>query len=215
MYLSWSAFYEGTTDARYFNILIPRVLDEIIRECGKRPCDVGEFPAVEFGVRDRSFDTVAREICERRSEFHIIFVHADLGGRGQAEGVKHRREQLINKAEEICGFDPRVAVMLSPEKELEAWALSDVAAVKTALGVTTISGDLMPATPVAAEKLPDPKANLEGIIRNVIRKKSAHNQVLVRIAQEQSINELRRANSFKYFEANLRQVLGVGGFIDV
>lgn len=145
MYLSWSAFYEGATDAQYFNVLIPRVLDDIIRGCGKRPCDVAEFPAVEFGIGERSFESVAKQICARKNEFHIIFVHADLGGRGQAVNVAQRREKLIQKAKEMCGFDPRVAVMLSPEKELEAWALSDVAAVKAALGVNAVPGNLMPA----------------------------------------------------------------------
>jgi hypothetical protein len=97
MYLSWSAFYEGASDAQYFNIIIPRLLDEIIRVCGKRPCDVGEYPALEFGIGNRSFDDVAVEICERKNEFHIIFVHADLGGRGLAANIAQRREQLIQK----------------------------------------------------------------------------------------------------------------------
>lgn len=214
MYLSWSAFYEGATDAQYFNILIPRVLDDIIRKCGKRPCDVGEFPAVEFGIGDRSFDSVAQEICARKSEFHVIFVHADLGGRGQAENVASRRERLIQKAQEICGFPPETAIMLSPEKELEAWALSDVDAIKAALGVNTIPSNLMPASPGAAEKLPDPKANLDAIVKSVVRKKSASRQILVRIAQEQNIDELRRLNSFKEFEEFLRKTLEICGFIE-
>jgi hypothetical protein len=107
-----------------------------------------------------------------------------------------------------------MAVMLSPEKELEAWALSDVAAVKAALGVKDIPGNLMPATPEAAEKLPDPKANLDRIVQSVVRKRSAARQILVRIAQEQSIEELRRADSFKTFEACLRDVLGQHGFLE-
>ncbi|QRI65104.1 hypothetical protein JQ506_09060 [Shinella sp. PSBB067] len=213
MYLSWSAFYEGATDAQYFNVLIPRVLDDIIRGCGKRPCDVAEFPAVEFGIGERSFESVAKQICARKNEFHIIFVHADLGGRGQAVNVAQRREKLIQKAKEMCGFDPRVAVMLSPEKELEAWALSDVAAVKAALGVNAVPGNLMPATPAAAERLLDPKANFDEIVKSVIRKRSVARQILVRIAQEQSIRELRRSSSFKAFEACLREVLGHHGFI--
>lgn len=103
--------------------------------------------------------------------------------------------------------------MLSPEKELEAWALSDLAAVKAALGVNAVPGNLMPATPAAAERLLDPKANFDEIIKSVVRKRSMARQILVRIAQEQSINELRRSSSFKAFEACLREVLGHHGFI--
>jgi hypothetical protein len=213
MYLSWSVFYEGASDAQYFNIIIPRLLDEIIRVSGKRPCDIGEYPAMEFGIKNRSFDDVAAEICERKNEFHIIFVHADLGGRELAANVAQRREQLIQKAQEICDFDPRVAVMLSPEKELEAWALSDLSAIKAALGVNAIPGNLTPATPIAAEKLPDPKGSLDAIIRSVTNRKSSARNILVRIAQEQSIDELRRANSFQAFEASLRNALGHAGFL--
>ncbi|WP_156364388.1 hypothetical protein [Sphingomonas sp. Leaf198] len=213
MYLSWSAYYEGASDAQYFNVLIPRLLDEIIRDTGKRPCDVGEYPTLELGIGNRSFDDVAAKICERKNEFHIIFVHADLGGRGQAANVERRREQLIQKAQEICGFDPRIAVMLSPEKELEAWALADHSAVKAALGVNVISADLMPNTPIAAENLADPKASLDAIVKSVTNRRSAARNILVRIAQEQSIDELRRANSFQAFEASLRNALGHAGFL--
>ncbi len=213
MYLSWSAYYEGASDAQYFNVIIPRLLDEIVRDCGKRPCDVGEYPALEFGIGNRSFDEVAVQICERKNEFHIIFVHADLGGRAQAVNVAQRREQLIQKAHEICGFDPQVAVMLSPKKELEAWALADAAAVKIALGVTEISPGLMPTTPTAAERLPDPKASLDAIVKSVTSRRSEPRNILVRIAQEQSIDELRRANSFRTFEASLRDALAHAGFL--
>lgn len=213
MYLSWSAFYEGASDAQYFNIIIPRLLDEIIRVGGKRPCDVGEYPALEFGIGNRSFDDVAVEICERKNEFHIIFVHSDLGGRGLAANIAQRREQLIQKAQALCGFDPRIAVMLSPEKELEAWALADHAAVKVALGVNTIPQGLMPDTPIAAEKLSDPKARLDAVIRSVTNRRSSARNILVRIAQEQSIDELRRANSFQVFEESLRNALDYAGFL--
>lgn len=213
MYLSWSAYYEGTSDAQYFNVIIPRLLDEIIRTSGKRPCEVAEYPALEFGIGNRLFDDVATRICERKNEFHIIFVHADLGGRGQAANVAQRREQLIQKAQEICGFDPQIAVMLSPEKELEAWALADLAAVKTALGVSAISRGLFPATPAAAERLLDPKARLDEIIKSVTNKSSSYRNILVRIAQEQNIAELRRAHSFKAFEDGLRDALAHAGFL--
>lgn len=213
MYLSWSAYYEGASDAQYFNVIIPRLLDEIIRNSGKRPCDVGEYPALELGIGNRSFDDVAAQICERKNEFHIIFVHADLGGRGQAANIAHRREQLIQKASEICGFDPRTAVMLSPEKEVEAWALADLPAVRRALGVNTISPDLLPNTPTAAERLTDPKASLDAIVRSVTSRRSSARNILVRIAQEQRIDELRRASSFQAFETSLRNALGLAGFL--
>lgn len=106
MYLSWSAFYEGATDAQYFNVLIPRVLDDIIRGCGKRPCDVAEFPAVEFGIGERSFESVAKQICARKNEFHIIFVHADLGGRGQAVNVAQPGRNSYKRRKKCAALIP-------------------------------------------------------------------------------------------------------------
>ncbi len=88
------AYYEGASDTQYFNVIIPRLLDGIIRSSRKRPCDVGQYPALEFGIGNRSFDDLAAKICERKNEFHIISVHADLGGRGQAANIAQRREQL-------------------------------------------------------------------------------------------------------------------------
>ncbi|MBL3566147.1 hypothetical protein JMM59_14215 [Rhodovulum sulfidophilum] len=213
MYLSWSAFYEGNTDAQYFNTLIPRVLDDVIRSHGVRPCDVAEFPSVRFGVSDRQFDCVSREICRRRDEFHIIFIHADLGGRALSQSIYDRREALIDRARDFCGFDVNTAVLLSPEKELEAWALSDPDALRSALGVTEIDEALLPDSPRAAEKLEDPKDILNQILEDASIKKRAHTQMLVRIAQEQSFTNLRRARSYVWFEESLAAALRYLGFV--
>ncbi len=214
MYLSWSAFYEGVTDQRYLNILIPRLLEDIILTRGRRPCDVGEFPAVEFGINKRSFDSVADQICLRRREFHILFVHADLGGRHTAGSLRQRREQLVEMASAKCGFDPRKAVLLSPNRELEAWALADEDAVKTALGVRSLTGNLMPRDGRHAERLSDPKAMLDGIVRGAQTKMTSSGQVLVRIAQEQRLSCLRSAPSFTLFENDLCRCLSFCNFID-
>ena len=207
MFLSWSAFYEGRSDALYFNVLIPRLLEEIIREEGIRPCDVGILPSVEFGVSKRTFDVVAKEICDRKDEFHVIFIHADLGGRALGETVHQRREALINKAVEICEFNAALAVLLSPEKELEAWVLADHAAIMAAFGISEIPDGLLPANPREAERLPDPKSTLQNITRVVSGGKRSASQILVRVAQEQNINELRRARSFQAFEKSLKGAL--------
>lgn len=214
MYLSWSAFYEGRTDALYFNVLIPRLLEDLLLKGGVRPCDVGTAPAVEFGLTSRAFEEAAREICERKEEFHILFVHSDLGGRGLEATVEERREALVNTAAEMCGFDSRCAVMLSPKKELEAWALADEGAVKSALGVTTIPGAVFPSSPQQVERLDDPKRTLEGIIQLVLKRGNKKSpQLLVRIAQDQNLDVLRRAPSFAAFEDSLVLALQNSGFI--
>lgn len=103
--------------------------------------------------------------------------------------------------------------MLSPKKELEAWALCDHAAVKAALGVKAIPGNFMPETPEAAERIADPKANFNGIINLTAVKKGANRQILVRIAQEQSLEKLRQMESFREFELSLHEALNHCGFM--
>lgn len=208
MYISWAAYYEGKTDADYFNVLIPRVLEEILRLEGLRPYEVGLAPAFEVGVVSRSFDHAVEEICKRLEEFHILFVHADGGGRAQQNGIASRREALVDLAVDKCNFDRNLGVMLSPVKEIEAWALCDEGAVKSAFGISRIPENIvLPASPRAAESLQDPKALLHEIERAIFPRKKSSGGVLVRIAQEQNLKELRRARSFQEFEDSLRTAL--------
>ena len=214
MYLSWSAFYEGSSDSYYFNVLIPRFLEEIISKLGKGSCDVADGPAVEFGIRTRDFDRISAEICSRRDEFHIIFVHSDLGGRNRASKINGRREALIEKARNHCEFDINLAVMLSPEKELEAWILADKGAMCTALGVRKLPDCGIPEKPREVERLPDPKLLLKKVIEKVSGRTSSSRNILVRVAQEQNFDELRRTNSFREFENSLISALKYAGFIE-
>lgn len=208
MYLSWAAFYEGRTDASYFNVLIPRMLEEVLRVDGRRPYDVGLAPAVQFGIAERDFDKISNEICDRQQEFHIIFVHADGGSGAQLKEIASRREALIVMATEKCGFQHELFVPLTPVRELEAWALLDVSALKTALGISALPSSVpYPSSAKAAEALTDPKATLQAIINSVGRRRSNPHSVLVRIAQEQDLNRLRTAASFREFEKCLRQSL--------
>lgn len=205
MYLSWATFYEGSSDADYFNVLIPRLLESILNEEGVRPYDVALAPSIEFGNHSRDFDEVAQLICDRRQEFDILVVHSDLGGRALATSVQNRREALVLRSSEICGFEQERAVMLSPKKELEAWALADGTAICAAFGITRLPLDLLPRSPKAVETLDDPKIALLDIGRFVGQRRPKG--ILVRIAQEQSLATLRRLPSFQEFETSLRSAL--------
>jgi hypothetical protein len=207
MYLSWAAYYEGRTDSAYFNVLIPRLLENILVDEGIRPYDVGTAPSVEFGMNNRAFDSSASEICRRLSEFHILFVHADYGGRALEQTIAQRREALIKAAAFECDFDESVAVLLSPKHELESWAVADGLAVQAAFGVTALPKNLLPASPQQAELLVDPKSLLRNISRYVGRRRDSGSGMLVRIAQEQRFSELRKAASFRDFEESLKAAL--------
>jgi hypothetical protein len=211
--LSWAAFYEGRSDSAYFNVLLPRVIEDALRIGGNRPYDVGVSPAVQFGVEERRFEIVSAEICARREEFHILFVHADSGGRAQAQAIENRREALVRLAEKLCNFDRGSAVMLSPRRELEAWALSDADAIASAFGVGVLPPDTVPGAPEEAERLADPKAALREVGRRIGRRRDDSKGVLVRIAQAQRLDQLRKTVSFREFEEDLLRALRHVGFL--
>jgi hypothetical protein len=179
----------------------------ILIEAGVRPYDVAVSPSVVFGMGERSFDVASRAICERRNEFHLLFVHADFGGRALQQNVTERREALVQAAVELCGFNEATAVYLSPLRELESWAIADKTAVELAFGVSRLPADLLPSDPRAAERHADPKSVLRAIGQHVGRRRPENAGILVRIAQEQRLEVLRSATSFQSFEEGLRSSL--------
>lgn len=90
MYLAYALFCEGSSDYSYFEVLLPRVIESTVLRGGRVTVDVPERPAVRLGRRGRTVGEVAAEACDRRGAFHVVFVHADTGGRGQLARVGHR-----------------------------------------------------------------------------------------------------------------------------
>ncbi|MGT2515623.1 hypothetical protein ACVOMT_16565 [Sphingomonas panni] len=213
MFLPWAAYYEGNTDASYYDVLIPRVIDDILLSDGLRPVVVPETPAVRFGLEGREVQRVASQICTERDAFHILFVHADTGGRALEAEIVHRREAYAMAANAECGWPLERTINLSPRHETEAWALADADAVCRALGYKGDPRHLpLPATPSAAERLTDPKAVLRAIAEDVSgRSNRPSNGLLTAIAQEQSLDVLRAVPSFQAFEQELRQALATLG----
>ena len=154
MYLAWASMYEGGSDATYFDVLIPRVIEQILSLKGIRPVQIPAAPSVRVGVQNRSIDKVAEEICENKDAFHLLFIHADTDGRHRENGIKSRREAYIETANELCGWPSDRTIVLSPRHEMEAWAIADGDAVCRALGYKGKPIELqLPASPLAAERL--------------------------------------------------------------
>jgi hypothetical protein len=207
MYLSWAAFYEGPGDKAYFSVLLPRIIESILlMECNF-PIVVPDNPAVVIGLDSRVVDVVAQEICANEEAYHILFIHADTGGRAIAADIVQRREAYVDRARQICDVNPARIVFLSPRHETEAWALADSEAVCAALGYSGRTGRLgLPRNALAAERLADPKAVLRGVAERVQGRRARRpgRELLTVIAQEQRIDRLRGSRSFREFEAGLR-----------
>ena len=84
MYLAYALFCEGSSDFDYFEVLIPRLVDDLVSGRGVRPVEAPSTPAFRLGQSGRSVDAVAEEACGKKDAVLLIFVHADTGGSGQA-----------------------------------------------------------------------------------------------------------------------------------
>lgn len=78
-YISWAAFYEGASDSLYLDVLLPRLIREVVACEGTHLVEVPDNPAVRLGERGRSVAEVAKEVCGFREALDVIVVHAGHG----------------------------------------------------------------------------------------------------------------------------------------
>ena len=217
MYVAWGAFYEGESDRAYFEALLPRLMEEIALSEGNKPVTIPVAPAVQLGKKGREVRQVATEICASSNAFHVVFVHADAGGRALEAGVDQRSVAYCQAAQAMCGWDPARCIVLKPRHETEAWVLADSGAVTAALGYSGSPRDLgLPNTPAAAERLVDPKLTLATAVEAAQGRKARRggSQVFGTIAQTQSFASLRGSRSFREFETQVRAARQSLGIID-
>ncbi len=199
IYLSWAAMHEGATDKAYFDIIIPMLMEDLVRTRGVRNVTVPLASAIDLGRSGRAVLEVAQQLCEERAAFHIAFIHADTGGRALEANIEHRSEAYRQAAFALCGFPLERCVIIAPRHETEAWMLADREAVGAALGYNGDLGALgLPADAREAERLVDPKATLDRAIRDVRGRRSPPNvhQIIPAIAQRQRLDRLRVSLSF-------------------
>ncbi len=206
--VSWATLYEGATDAAYFDVLIPRMMEDVIvaRRLGRATIPL----APAFTFRRTTVQKVAKEACAAREAFQLLFIHADSGGRNLAAGIAARSEAYCEAMVKHCNWPPVRCIIVSPRHEMEAWALADPEAVTAALGWRGRPESIgLPATGTAAERLPDPKSVLDAAISQVRgrRRRVDAGQLFSAIAQRQSVARLRQAPSFAQFEHRLAAAL--------
>ena len=206
-YVAWAVVYEGDTDAAYFNVLIPRLMEDLAIAGTKLP-NIPTVPAIR--LKRGGPEEVAKEACATSDAFYIVFIHADTGGRGLASSIGSRSTAYCEEMHKLCGWSTDRCVLISPRHETEAWILADPAAVTGTLGYTGSAASLgLPTTPAEAERLIDPKATLRQAIAQVRGRRRAIDlaQVFPAIAQRQSLAELRKSPSFQAFEDGVRKAL--------
>jgi hypothetical protein len=213
-YISWAALYEGGTDQAYFELLIPRVMEEIIMLRRTGHSTIPPAPAVR--LRRRAVEKVAQEACTASEAFHIVFIHADTGGRALEADLDERSIRYCEAMRALCNWPPLRCITISPRHETEAWILADPHAVTAALGYLGPPASIgLPGNANEAGRHGDPKAVLEAAVRQVRGRRRSFDvkQIFPAIAQRQSLARLRQARSFAAFEASLQDALADLGCI--
>jgi hypothetical protein len=206
-YVCWAALYEGNSDRAYFNVLIPRVIENLLLTEGVRNSSVTTSPTVELGGKGRSIEAVAAEACEAKDAFHLVVIHADTGGRAQNENLAARSIQYCEAMSARCNWPEQRCVVMTPSHEMEAWALADPSAITSAFGYRGNAKDIgLPDNPKEAERLVNPKATLAFAVQKIRGRRSPDlmEQLLPAIALRQDIESLRKSRSFLEFEVKLR-----------
>lgn len=216
MYLSWAVLYEGVSDQAYLDILLPRLVEDLVSRHATRNVDIPLTPAIK--LRRSTRDEVAAEICESRDAFEVLFVHADTGGRGVSSTLEDRSDAYCRAANERCGWPVDRCVTISPKHEIEAWLLADHVAVQGALGHRGDPAALgLPINAREAERIVDPKATMENAIRLLRGRRRTVDvlQLYPAIAQRQRSDALRHSESFEKFEQRLATCLQAVGCIRI
>lgn len=209
-YISWAVFYEGPSDALYLDVLLPRIIREVINDENGDIAEIPEVPAIRLGSGGKEREAVAKEACKFVDAFDILFIHADTGGRNLEGGLFDRSGAYCDAIQALCDFSRNYCITLTPRHETEAWLLADGKAVTDSLGFTGTSAALgLPQNAREAERLQDPKQTLKNAIETVAgrrRSQSVHN-LFPAIAQRQDLQTLRGATSFEEFRTRLANAL--------
>lgn len=211
-------FVEGSTDAEYLSVLLPRLIEDLAALSQGRLAQVPDQPVEVFGVNCRRFDEIAERICHAREAITILFVHSDTGGRAIEERLEDRTLALCTRLHELCEFPTAFCIPVAPRKELEAWCLADRKAIQGAFGLSEnacLPG--VPERPAAAEHLADPKNTMNALLTHVrgARRRARRRFPYAAVAQAQDLATLRSVPSFLALDNSLRRALREAGFRDL
>jgi hypothetical protein len=112
IYICWAAMYEGEMDAHYLNALIPRVMTDLVLRYRAADSIITDTPAVRLSRG--SVEDVAEETCKARGAFHLVFVHADTGGRNVEADLSSRATAYYEAMRKRCNWNPVRCVMITP-----------------------------------------------------------------------------------------------------
>jgi hypothetical protein len=218
--LSSTFWGEGRTDERFLPILIQRVLDSFLFNCGR-----GQWEAqnpIVLHTNTIGFVESVVDIAKQSVNFHLLFVHTDadapsIDHKAMPNKIKPALEAILGLPEEsVC----RHLVAVIPVTKTENWKLADLVAIEQILGVTLDRQSLGLNKRVNnLEEYADSKKLWQKIIKetDIMRKRRnafVANKLDDALAQEISLSELYRFKSFRHFLDGLKKALIDQNIID-
>lgn len=201
-HLTVVAFVEGPTDQDFF----PPVLDRSLSECVSRAVEPLVEIALEVSVTPSSsqgrVDALLGAVTRRATGVDAVILHYD----GSADPARERRkyyEPLLDRWPQAWP----ALISLTPVKEMEAWALSDLTVLRGVVGADWEVKKVHEGHHLAdPEQLSDPKRTLNDICSFAVRPRravdSAHEYLPI-LGERTSLSSLRKLASFRAFEKEL------------
>jgi Domain of unknown function (DUF4276) len=198
IYLCAGIFAEGTTDHHFLAPLLERLLELIGNE--EFPAQVNVAAPIIIGKPNVPKKTAAEAILRFWDSCTLFIVHADTGGDQEKASRLHIEPSIIEVKKK---YPKALIVSCMPEREVEAWLLADPKVFSH-----LVTG-WKPTLPIDPEKVFDPKKELDRILHE---KKYKRGEVYQFFGEHIELDALRRLESFRCFEAELREAIrSLGG----
>ncbi|NNJ12764.1 DUF4276 family protein [Chloroflexales bacterium ZM16-3] len=205
---------EGPTDERFFQPLLQRTADDLLRQRGIGTTDVLD-PVVRRFPPDIA--TQAEGILWLAQQFagsQALAIHMDADAPSVERAMRERYTPglLLVEAARAAGTDVcRHLIPLIPVRMLESWMLADGLTLCAIIGTDEDTQSLgLPAVPHQVERIPEPKRVLAEAVRQAFgtnrrRQRRAHDlsQIHESLGRRIRLHQLRRVPSFLTFEAAL------------
>jgi hypothetical protein len=198
IYLCAGIFAEGTTDHDFLAPLVERLLELLGNE--EFPAQVNVAAPIIIGKPNVPKKTAAEAILRFWGSCTLFIIHSDTGGDREKA---YQRYIASNLAEVTKKHHEALIVSCMPAREIEAWLLADSQVFSHLVTGWT------PTLPIDPEKVFDPKKELEQILTE---KKYKRGEVYQFFGEHIELSALRRLESFRHFETELRAAIrSLGG----
>lgn len=201
---------EGTTDIKFLRNVIHRTISDLSWECD------GEFDIYDIQIISANGDTFVSKMMDAlRKSFartHALCIHTDADARSIENVMQWKFNPLIEAVQEseddkLC----KIIVPTIPVRMMEAWMLADTQLLKHFINAENCSDNML-----GIDKNPESYSDPKGVINDAIRiafssqTKRRRNQITIddlyeTIGNSIRLDSLRRLDSFRTFEDNVRQ----------